>query len=61
MVTVRYYMRLLQDEYQRDIKNIAVKQAIKMLFELPQFLGVKGHPGVTQQMARLQRINQVLA
>lgn len=53
MVTVRYYLRLLQDEYQRDIKNIAVKQAIKMLFELPQFLGVKGHPGVTQQMVRL--------
>ncbi len=48
MVTVRYYMRLLQDEYQRDIKNIAVKHAIKMLFELPQFLGVKGHSGVTQ-------------
>lgn len=33
LVTVRYYMKFLGDEYQRDISNMAVVKTIKMFYE----------------------------
>ena len=62
-LTVRYYLRLLQDEYQRDINAQSVKRAVRLLFENPNFIqhGVKSQIALTQVMARLQKINQVLA
>ena len=64
-ITLRYYLRLLQDEFQRDISGgIAIKKVIRMLCELPHFVNgaIKGaNVCLTPQMIRLQKINQILA
>jgi hypothetical protein len=33
LITLRYFMRLLGDEYQRDLKNLNIKKAIRLLYE----------------------------
>ncbi len=62
LLTLRYYLRFLQDEYARDIGSSGVKRAMRTLMEVPQIMAVTASvQGVTPQMIRLQKINQALA
>jgi len=39
-VTIKYYMKLLSDEYQRDLSQQNVNKAIRLLFEDPRLIQV---------------------
>jgi len=54
LLTLRYYLRFLQDEYARDIGSSGVKRAMRTLMEVPQIMAVTASvQGVTPQMIRL--------
>ena len=62
-LTLTYFLRLLQSEYQRDIASVSVKRALRLLFEQPTFLqhSLRSNIALTSVMQRLQNINQVMA